>query len=128
LQSNIDGALEAYQAAVVKSPQREIQLLCLHEVGWCHLIHLDWNQAYEYFFQLKLRSRWSRSFYTYLAAGMFPSEYILSITSVSLITGTFNQTAQNYCTFWICCSDPWRHREPNPLTNKNNHYMILGGR
>jgi tetratricopeptide (TPR) repeat protein len=68
LKSNIDGALEAYQAAVVKSPQREIQLLCLHEVGWCHLIHLDWNQAYQYFFQLKLRSRWSRSFYTYLAA------------------------------------------------------------
>ncbi|KAJ4443041.1 tetratricopeptide repeat protein 39C-like [Periplaneta americana] len=68
LKSNIDGALEAYQAAVVKSPQREIQLLCLHEVGWCHLIQLDWKQAHQCFLQLKLRSRWSKSFYTYLAA------------------------------------------------------------
>ncbi|PSN55659.1 Tetratricopeptide repeat protein 39C [Blattella germanica] len=68
LKSNIDGALEAYQAAVVKSPQREIQLLCLHEVGWCHLIQLDWDQAHQCFLQLKLKSRWSKSFYTYLAA------------------------------------------------------------
>jgi hypothetical protein len=75
LQSNIDGALEAYQAAVVKSPQREIQLLCLHEVGWCHLIQLDWNQAHQCFLQLKLRSRWSKSFYTYLAAGILHSAH-----------------------------------------------------
>ncbi|KAJ9581243.1 hypothetical protein L9F63_023569 [Diploptera punctata] len=68
LKSNIDGALEAYQAAVEKSPQREIQLLCLHEVGWCHLIQLDWDQAHQCFLQLKLKSRWSKSFYTYLAA------------------------------------------------------------
>nr|CAD7438282.1 unnamed protein product [Timema bartmani] len=68
LRSNIDGALEAYQAAVVRSPQREIQLLCLHEVGWCHLIQLDWSKAYHCFLQLKIRSRWSKSFYTYLAA------------------------------------------------------------
>nr|CAD7395629.1 unnamed protein product [Timema poppensis] len=66
--SNIDGALEAYQAAVVRSPQREIQLLCLHEVGWCHLIQLDWSKAYHCFLQLKIKSRWSKSFYTYLAA------------------------------------------------------------
>ncbi|XP_067006614.2 tetratricopeptide repeat protein 39C [Anabrus simplex] len=68
LKSNISSALEAYQAAVVKSPQREIQLLCLHEVGWCHLIQLDWEKAHHCFLQLKIRSRWSKSFYTYLAA------------------------------------------------------------
>lgn len=68
LKSNIDGALKAYQAAVTRSPQREIQLLCLHEVGWCHLIQLDWNNAHRCFLQLKMRSRWSKSFYTYLAA------------------------------------------------------------
>lgn len=68
LKSNIECALEAYEAAVIRSPQREIQLLCLHEVGWCHLIQLDWEKAHNCFMQLKQRSRWSKSFYTYLAA------------------------------------------------------------
>jgi hypothetical protein len=80
-QSNIDGALEAYQAAVVESPQREIQLLCLHEVGWCHLIQLDWNQAHQCFLQLKVRSRWSKSFYSYLAAGMLHLLIIFNINT-----------------------------------------------
>lgn len=59
----------AYQAAVKASPQREVQLLCLHEVGWCHLILLHWSHAHVSFLRLKKESRWSKGFYAYLAAG-----------------------------------------------------------
>ncbi|RZF48917.1 hypothetical protein LSTR_LSTR003297 [Laodelphax striatellus] len=68
LQCNVDSALEAYRAGVEKSMQREVQLLCMHEMGWCHLIQLDWHNAYQSFLELKRRSRWSKIFYTYLAA------------------------------------------------------------
>ncbi|KAG8232492.1 hypothetical protein J437_LFUL011261 [Ladona fulva] len=68
LKSNISGALEAYEAAVQASAQREVQLLCLHEVGWCHLIHLSWLPAHASFLKLKQDSRWSKSFYAYLAS------------------------------------------------------------
>ncbi|XP_054285187.1 tetratricopeptide repeat protein 39C-like isoform X2 [Macrosteles quadrilineatus] len=68
LKSNIPAALEAYLSAVDKSPQREVQLLCLHEVSWCYLIQLEWGKAYQSFMMLKRRSRWSKIFYTYLAA------------------------------------------------------------
>ncbi|KAL0278367.1 UNVERIFIED_CONTAM: hypothetical protein PYX00_000203 [Menopon gallinae] len=68
LKSNIPKALEAYEAAIVKSCQREIRLLALHEVGWCYLILLDWGNAFHCFNQLRNRSKWSKSFYTYLTA------------------------------------------------------------
>ncbi|KAF4523049.1 hypothetical protein B566_EDAN012778 [Ephemera danica] len=68
LKSNVSQALLAYQAAVHASPQREIQLLCMHEVGWCHLILLSWPHAHTSFLRLKQESRWSKGFYTYLAA------------------------------------------------------------
>ncbi|XP_065341993.1 tetratricopeptide repeat protein 39C-like isoform X1 [Cloeon dipterum] len=68
LKSNVSQALLAYQAAVKASPQREIQLLCLHEVGWCHLILLHWPHAHVSFLRLKKESRWSKCFYAYLAA------------------------------------------------------------
>jgi Protein of unknown function (DUF3808) len=70
-QSNVNQALMAYQAAVKASPQREVQLLCLHEVGWCHLILLHWSHAHVSFLRLKKESRWSKGFYAYLAAGIF---------------------------------------------------------
>ncbi|KAK6643361.1 hypothetical protein RUM43_004866 [Polyplax serrata] len=67
LKSNIPLALEAYESAIDKSNQRELQLLCLHEIGWCYLIQLDWGNAFHCFNQLRSRSKWSKSFYTYLA-------------------------------------------------------------
>lgn len=68
LKCNVPLALQAYLSAVEKSPQREVQLLCLHEVSWCHLIQLDWGKAHSAFLQLRRCSRWSKTFYTYLAA------------------------------------------------------------
>lgn len=66
-QSDIPSALKAFQASVDNSTQREIKILSLHEVGWCHLIQLDYPAAEHTFQLLKLSSRWSRSFYAYLA-------------------------------------------------------------
>ncbi|KOC67783.1 Tetratricopeptide repeat protein 39C [Habropoda laboriosa] len=67
LESNVNGALQAYATAVDASSQREIKLLCLHEVAWCHLIRLSYEEAYRSLTQLRQQSRWSVSFYAYLA-------------------------------------------------------------
>ncbi|PBC25545.1 Tetratricopeptide repeat9C [Apis cerana cerana] len=67
LESNVNGALQAYAKAVEASSQREIKLLCLHEVVWCHLIRLNYEKAYKSLTQLRQQSRWSVSFYAYLA-------------------------------------------------------------
>ncbi|KOX72819.1 Tetratricopeptide repeat protein 39C [Melipona quadrifasciata] len=67
LESNVNGALQAYARAVEASSQREIKLLCLHEVAWCHLIRLSYEEAYRSLTQLRQQSRWSVSFYAYLA-------------------------------------------------------------
>ncbi|KAG5881848.1 hypothetical protein JTB14_017906 [Gonioctena quinquepunctata] len=50
LEADIQGALNAFQSAVDNTKQRELKILCTHEIGWCHLI------------------RWSSAFYAYLAA------------------------------------------------------------
>ncbi|CAK9815934.1 Tetratricopeptide repeat protein 39C [Anthophora plagiata] len=67
LESNVNGALQAYAMAVEASSQREIKLLCLHEVAWCHLIRLSYEEAYRSLTQLRQQSTWSVSFYAYLA-------------------------------------------------------------
>ncbi|KAJ8957402.1 hypothetical protein NQ318_004882 [Aromia moschata] len=68
LNSDIKSALVAFQQAVENTIQREIKILCLHEIGWCHLIELDYCSAESTFDYLKSSSRWSKSFYAYLAA------------------------------------------------------------
>eukprot|EP00095_Tigriopus_kingsejongensis_P011260 snap_masked-scaffold708_size108518-processed-gene-0.10 protein:Tk11260 transcript:snap_masked-scaffold708_size108518-processed-gene-0.10-mRNA-1 annotation:"tetratricopeptide repeat protein 39c" len=68
LKSNFSDALNSYERALSVSAQREIQLLCLHEVGWSYLLLLQWEQSSQAFLQLKHDSRWSKSFYCYLSA------------------------------------------------------------
>ncbi|XP_045582296.2 LOW QUALITY PROTEIN: tetratricopeptide repeat protein 39C [Procambarus clarkii] len=68
LQGDISGALTSYRGALQVSPQRELQLLALHEVAWCHLLQLNWSHAQGAFANLKKESRWSKSFYAYLSA------------------------------------------------------------
>lgn len=58
----------AYGKAMTISTQREIQLLCLHEVAWCHVIRLDYSQAHDSFARLQNESRWCESVYAYLSA------------------------------------------------------------
>ncbi|XP_011878324.1 PREDICTED: tetratricopeptide repeat protein 39C-like isoform X2 [Vollenhovia emeryi] len=67
LETNVDGALEAFGKAVDVATQREVKLLCLHEVAWCHVIRLNYDEAYRSLLQLQQQSRWSKGFYAYLA-------------------------------------------------------------
>lgn len=69
----MSGALKAYEKAVSVSNQREVKLLCLHEVAWCHLIRLNYKDAHTSLSKLQEESRWSKSFYAYLAAGFYLS-------------------------------------------------------
>ncbi|XP_053691214.1 tetratricopeptide repeat protein 39C-like [Sabethes cyaneus] len=68
LKSNIREAIQAYEFAYRTSPQREIKLLCLHEIGWCRLIELDYGPAMKNFKELRRSSQFSKSFYSYLTA------------------------------------------------------------
>ena len=68
-QSNFSGALASYEKALSVSAQREVRLLCLHEVGWSYVLLLHWDKSSRAFLQLKRESRWSKSFYCYLSAG-----------------------------------------------------------
>ena len=71
LQSNFSGALASYEKALSVSAQREVRLLCLHEVGWSYVLLLHWDKSSRAFLQLKRESRWSKSFYCYLSSGKF---------------------------------------------------------
>ena len=77
-QSNFAAALGAYERALVVSEQREVRLLCLHEVGWSQLLLLRWELASRSFLRLKSDSRWSKSFYSYLSAGGSSGFYVQS--------------------------------------------------
>ncbi|XP_071553019.1 tetratricopeptide repeat protein 39C-like [Panulirus ornatus] len=68
LQGDIPAALMSYRGALQVSSQRELQLLALHEVAWCHLLQLNWSHAQGAFANLKKESRWSKSFYAYISA------------------------------------------------------------
>lgn len=67
LEKNVDAALDAFSKAVEVGTQREVKLLCLHEVAWCHVICLNYDEAYRSLLQLQQQSRWSKGFYAYLA-------------------------------------------------------------
>ena len=83
-QSNFAGALNNYESALSASAQREVRLLCLHEVGWSYVLLLRWPDAAKAFLQLKKESRWSQSFYCYLSSSkvkfsesFFKADYLL---------------------------------------------------
>ncbi|XP_015189345.1 PREDICTED: tetratricopeptide repeat protein 39C-like isoform X2 [Polistes dominula] len=98
LESNVNAALEAYDKAVDASSQREVKLLCLHEVAWCHLIRLSYEEAYRSLIQLQQQSRWSKSFYAYLAAvccgsnGKFEELMTMYRKIVQLVADTTKET------------------------------------
>ncbi|EDV20346.1 uncharacterized protein TRIADDRAFT_38365 [Trichoplax adhaerens] len=69
IQKDILGSLDAFNTAVqVAKEQTAIQQLCCYERGWCHMINMNWPSAVPEFVLLKKESRWSQSYYTYLAA------------------------------------------------------------
>lgn len=62
-------ALSLYQRALEEAKgQREIELMCLYEISWCHSLALDWKNSRDGFTRLQKESKWSRAYYTYLVA------------------------------------------------------------
>lgn len=67
LECHINSALASFHDALeLASDQREIQHVCLYEIGWCSMIELDFEEAFRSFERLKNESRWSQCYYAYL--------------------------------------------------------------
>lgn len=67
LKGHIGVALdEFHQAMRFAVEQKEIALICQYEIGWCHMLRLEWEYALPAFFKLKEESKWSQSYYAYL--------------------------------------------------------------
>lgn len=67
-QSNIQNSIEAFHKSYNHATQRELKLLCLHEIAWCRLIQLDFSKAAKHFNELREFSVFSKAFYTYMTA------------------------------------------------------------
>ncbi|XP_022101455.1 tetratricopeptide repeat protein 39C-like [Acanthaster planci] len=69
LQRNIHKALETYNTALeAAKDQREIQLICVYEIGWCNLMMLNMEESMLAFARMKEDSKWSKCYYSYLTA------------------------------------------------------------
>ncbi|XP_059399647.1 tetratricopeptide repeat protein 39C [Carassius carassius] len=67
LECQINSALTSFQDALeFASGQREIQHVCLYEIGWCSMIEMNFEDAFRSFERLKNESRWSQCYYAYL--------------------------------------------------------------
>ncbi|KAG8516793.1 Tetratricopeptide repeat protein 39C, partial [Galemys pyrenaicus] len=67
----INSALTSFHTALeLAIDQREIQHVCLYEIGWCSMIELNFQDAFDSFERLKNESRWSQCYYAYLTAVM----------------------------------------------------------
>uniref|UniRef100_A0A8C5N6F7 Tetratricopeptide repeat protein 39C-like n=1 Tax=Gouania willdenowi TaxID=441366 RepID=A0A8C5N6F7_GOUWI len=70
LECHINSALACFHDALeLASDQREIQHVCLYEIGWCSMIEMNFDDAYRAFERLKDESRWSQCYYAYLTGG-----------------------------------------------------------
>ncbi|XP_036679456.1 tetratricopeptide repeat protein 39C isoform X1 [Balaenoptera musculus] len=69
LECQINSALTSFHTALeLAVDQREIQHVCLYEIGWCSMIELNFKDAFYSFERLKNESRWSQCYYAYLTA------------------------------------------------------------
>ncbi|XP_042559723.1 tetratricopeptide repeat protein 39C-like [Clupea harengus] len=67
LECQINSALTSFNNALgLATDQREIQHVCLYEIGWCSMIELRFDEAYRAFDRLRTESRWSQCYYAYL--------------------------------------------------------------
>ncbi|XP_076149625.1 tetratricopeptide repeat protein 39C-like [Alosa pseudoharengus] len=67
LECQINSALTSFNNALeLATDQREIQHVCLYEIGWCSMIELRFAEAYKAFDRMRTESRWSQCYYAYL--------------------------------------------------------------
>ncbi|KAG9356121.1 hypothetical protein JZ751_000965 [Albula glossodonta] len=71
LECQINSALTSFNDALeLATDQREIQHVCLYEIGWCSMIEMNYSDAYKSFERLKNESRWSQCYYAYLTGAV----------------------------------------------------------
>ncbi|KAL5013915.1 hypothetical protein ScPMuIL_008185 [Solemya velum] len=69
LKRQTDLSLEKYQQALeAAAGERECELMCQYEIGWCNLVKLKWDDSLIAFIRLKEESKWSKCYYCYLVA------------------------------------------------------------
>jgi tetratricopeptide (TPR) repeat protein len=69
LEKENDLSLVLYNRALDEAKgQREIELMCLYEISWCHILKLQWKESQDGFSRLQRESKWSQAYYTYLTA------------------------------------------------------------
>ncbi|XP_012937049.1 tetratricopeptide repeat protein 39C [Aplysia californica] len=67
LEKENDMSLTLYNRALEEAKgQREIELMCLYEISWCHMLKLNWDASQDGFARLQKESKWSQAYYTYL--------------------------------------------------------------
>ncbi|CAB4025921.1 Tetratricopeptide repeat 39C [Paramuricea clavata] len=64
---NFTDATRSLNLALEK-PQayKEMIMFCDYEIGWCHLLEMQWDLAIQAFIKVKDATRWSQCFYVYL--------------------------------------------------------------
>ncbi|KAL8581309.1 hypothetical protein ACOMHN_034388 [Nucella lapillus] len=78
LRKETDLSFDMYQRAYEESKgQREIELMCLYEISWFHLIRLNWDKSLEGFERLRKESKWSKCYYSYLMAVCLGSQGLI---------------------------------------------------
>ena len=66
---DLDKSLASFEVAYENSKHiREIQFISVYEIGWIHLMKLDYPKSLEYFDILAKESRWSKSFNSYICS------------------------------------------------------------
>ncbi|XP_053383127.1 tetratricopeptide repeat protein 39C-like isoform X2 [Mercenaria mercenaria] len=54
---------EAFKAA---DGQKELELMCQYEIGWCSMMMLNWRDGLAAFTRLRKETKWSKCYYTYM--------------------------------------------------------------
>lgn len=69
LRKQTDLSLTLYrQAFDAAAGQKELELMCLYEIGWCSMMKLNWREGLSCFTKLKAETKWSKCYYAYMEA------------------------------------------------------------
>ncbi|XP_052764413.1 tetratricopeptide repeat protein 39C-like [Mya arenaria] len=69
LRKQMDLSLKLYNEAYKSADgQKELELMCLYEIGWCNMMRLNWREGLAAFTRLRQDTKWSKCYYTYMEA------------------------------------------------------------
>ncbi|XP_013398289.1 tetratricopeptide repeat protein 39C [Lingula anatina] len=68
LKGDVDMSIATFQHALERCEgEREVQHICVYEMGWSNLMKLNWRDSFAAFTRMKEESRWSKAYYAYLS-------------------------------------------------------------